>query len=483
MNASPNPTLYDILGVDRHATQDQIKDAFHKLIREVHPDQASPALAHLAQQINDAYAVLKDLDKRAAYDKDLDTGRPGGGSDNPETGFTQDDFGWGQTGDYTAPPSGTGGIPPQANPWDQSGGSDDDGLPLPSLNDYRVVFDPARLIPGGPLKPESIIPTVHPVKRCWWLFAISWVCVVAVVVGLSMVGQGSSGVAQAMVIGSVVLLVTSLVTSPTMQQLMRVLWVLSAVGAGLTVLVGLMVLVGSVGSGQGGFLVGLAIALLLIGATVPQLIGSRWMRAAREANLNTPTQVSVRLAGQRIAGTPGDLGDALSKFTTLNVAKGIVGEKLTYGLLGWLSQTPGVRVFNGMRFPGSANGDVDHIVVCGKKLALIDSKLWMPARYAWQPNGSILRTAGTISKNMDNHMPNAVAAYQQLFPGFQVAGWVLIHPNGDPADLAVDNTYATSVRLADAQTTMAETYRWLTSDHTGEVDRRDLARLYQWMKR
>lgn len=67
-------TYYEIMGVEKNASAQDIKQKYYALARQYHPDRASDKemAQRLFAQINIAYQTLSNTTKRSKYDADLD---------------------------------------------------------------------------------------------------------------------------------------------------------------------------------------------------------------------------------------------------------------------------------------------------------------------------------------------------------------------------------------------------------------------------
>src|SRR6202011_4389187 len=87
---------YEILGVKKTATEDEIKKAYRTLAKKYHPDKnkGNKEAENKFKEISEAYAVLSDKEKREQYDR---LGREafsfgGAGGQNPFAGFDFSQF-------------------------------------------------------------------------------------------------------------------------------------------------------------------------------------------------------------------------------------------------------------------------------------------------------------------------------------------------------------------------------------------------------
>src|SRR3954451_8800042 len=92
--ANGSADYYKVLGVDKKATQDDIKKAYRKLARQYHPDTNNDTGAEERfKQISEAYDVLGDPEKRKNYDRGgslFGGGAPGGGAPAADFGSFSD---------------------------------------------------------------------------------------------------------------------------------------------------------------------------------------------------------------------------------------------------------------------------------------------------------------------------------------------------------------------------------------------------------
>lgn len=111
---------YELLGVGREATPDELKKAYRKLAMQYHPDrnQGDKSAEQKFKEISEAYDVLKDEQKRSAYDRyghaafENGGGRPGAGAGGFDMGSGFADIFEEMFGDFMGGGRGRGGPAP-----------------------------------------------------------------------------------------------------------------------------------------------------------------------------------------------------------------------------------------------------------------------------------------------------------------------------------------------------------------------------------
>jgi len=97
--------LYEILGVSRQASQEEIRKAYLKLAHKYHPDKTGgdKAAEEKLKEINAAYDTLKNPEKRSQYDRFGQAGPGFGPGFGGDAGFGGFGFGFENAGGFETP--------------------------------------------------------------------------------------------------------------------------------------------------------------------------------------------------------------------------------------------------------------------------------------------------------------------------------------------------------------------------------------------
>lgn len=187
-------------------------------------------------------------------------------------------------------------------------------------------------------------------------------------------------------------------------------------------------------------------------------------RSARERSASSSSKV-IETQGKRVFGAPGGVGGAVDKFGSQAVNAGVAGERSTAALLDLLLRIPGVTIYHGLKFPGSDTADVDHAVVHGRRVFLIDSKQYRSGEYrwltkhdgwspvadnGWQTRAEVIKGGG---HEYDNSMSAAHEGFKELLGGKVVlSSLVLVH--GKDIKIGSPSDSPSGVKLCDADYAM-----------------------------
>lgn len=301
---------YELLGVARNASTDEIRSAYRALAKAMHPDAGGTAGAF--RLLRAAYETLADPERREDYDH-------------------------GEEPDEPAPP-------PRR----------------PTRSRYRTDRAEQAHEPTLPVLQPDTIPWWHEVRRERGVTLLP-----------------TTGPSQTVALGT---------------------------AGGAAALVLLLALVGAPAW--------LVILALLAGGAAAVETGRRHL-AAQRIDRDFTTEFGDRVVFGRPGGEPDELA-----------------ERLTADLLAkYLTRIPGVRICHGLAAEeGSVFADLDHAVLCGHRLVLIESKLWLPGDYEADDTGEIFRN-GHLFRGGTVRLPERLAAYRALLPDVEIRAALLIYPS------------------------------------------------------
>ncbi|MGW7686439.1 J domain-containing protein [Kribbella sp. NPDC054772] len=412
---------YEVLNVERTATTAEIKSAYRKLVRQVHPDQGGSAA--LFRVVQEAWTTLGDDHRRAAYDREL-AGKSGAASEPPP---------------YEPPRY----EPPRHDP--------------PSYEPPRAEPQEDTTAPEVPFEPVGLLSAVPRFGR-WRVVAIvlplAWLIVVT--------GP----------------LVIAAVTNP--EYLLYTLPLLCLGVAGLPRQWRFRIPFGRLMNRFGilvavAFLATLVIAYshldtttrvllfaLLGGFLLVRLVGWR-----RSIALDLDRAVDKYAAYEaNIWGRPGEplVDDGYS--TPLPPSE-VLRTRRTALLLERVLTVPSAKLIHAPRIGGLT---VDHLLLAGSRVAVVASVVGPPGAYSVDAYGSVLRNGQPFGGAPA--LTDGMSAWERFLKGTQVRGFLVVLPVSDgQSGITTVSAPDAAVACLSPQAAVAEITAWLQPEGN-IVDRR-----------
>ncbi|MCP2247868.1 J domain-containing protein [Lentzea aerocolonigenes] len=147
-------------------------------------------------------------------------------------------------------------------------------------------------------------------------------------------------------------------------------------------------------------------------------------------------------------------------------------ERLTAGLLTeYMTQLPGVRIFHGLAWPGSVFTDIDHALLCGRRLVLIESKSWLPGHYYCDEDGELWRN-GHPFRGGGSQLPDGIERFAEMLPWLEIRGALIVYPSRS-GEVTCDDDLDFEVPPMTPEQFVREIGDWLADD-PATVDREAL---------
>lgn len=429
--------FYDILDIDREAEPQEIKKAYQRLSRRYHPDMTGDTKGHFFVMMTEAYETLSDPDRRAQYDADLDNDDHAAG--NASTGNMPKDSKPTGSGYTQEPgPQGHWSVPEPIIDWDSMEWATKD---FSSVKEHITVPRPG-LIKG--ITGQALFAVLIPVLAVMSLF-------------LPFYGKYPIALALGAAAFYTGLRFRKGIEGRTATGVFGILFSLSLLAGGIV--------------NQGDSLwISVIGAVLAFGAVIAGIWGVEQMRHWEYIKARRGT---YRFPNKRIKqfiswGTAGGKADSMMKFNGSNADTLGVGEKMTASLLEEVTRIPGTRVFHNLVFPGSDTGGVDHAIINGNKIMLVDSKIWPGGHYSWgKLEGFIEDNRGGVR---NTHLSDAVKAYREELPEAHVEGVLVIHSN-DGRSIVCENGDSSFIQMGGANDALWIIGGWLMDGTKGVINK------------
>ncbi|MEU8225099.1 DnaJ domain-containing protein [Kribbella sp. NPDC048915] len=460
---------YEVLNVERTASTAEIKTAYRKLVRQVHPDQGgNAALFHVVQE---AWTTLSDPAKRAAYDRQLaraeappgeprTTTPPHRPEPEPADPFTwSTDQPWATQQPFTQQPFTR--QPYTEQPYYEEPRRQPRYEPQYEQPYQHQPYEPGYEPTPDPLPAVDAAP-IHatpPFGRLRLFALIALAGWTALLVGLYVSDGFDSAWDGFLGIGIAGML---LVAMPPH-------WSRRVPGRGVLKALGLM---------TAALYLGVALAsppdlttrqrtlslLLVIGLVVVRILTGRWSKAhVLDQAIDRQATYEFNLWGR-----PGEplVNDALAVPLT---PYDVLLQRRTASLLDpVLNALPAAKLVHSAQLQGIA---VDHMLINGRRVALIVSLVGPPGTYSLDAYGSLVLEGQPID-SPSSALASTVEAWHRRLRSAEVRGFLLIHPT-TAGRITAGSASNTPVTCISAQSAARDLLTWLESEGS-LVDRRVL---------
>jgi hypothetical protein len=398
--------LYDVLGVPRDADQDEIKRAYRAAAKKFHPD--AEGNSYFFRLIQQAYETLSDPDRRAAYDR-----------------------GSGQTQTPQPPPPST-----QPNPW--AAGPSVPAIPYDEIPWWSQVDPDARIRWRARVKPATIGFAL--IGGLWLALLIS---------GLATGTLAKAGYYGYLVFAAVVAPTLWCVLSAVFgrkPQRPAVFWSLAA-GVALIALA-YLIRAQHITTAKSGTVIEYA-----LGALIVPFAAGWYARSRRGQKIDWQANLwQLRGGWQGANARSADFEQAAS---------------LTADLLSrYLTQIPAVRVF---RDPVGFGPNVDHVLLCGRRLVMITSVRWPAGEYSLGRGGEVLLDGRPVMSGSLG-VGRAMRSARWRHPTARLRSVVLVWPDQAGQPLRTSWSPADAYGVTSADVLIKDVGGWL-AEHPNTVHR------------
>lgn len=452
MSTAPQLSYYDLLNIDPDADEVAIKRAFRRIARDDHPDLNGGKASSRYLAAQEAMRVLTDEHLRAEYDRGL--GHPTAGQDSAPSTSTQ-------TPDDTTKPAtvhGARATGPLA------------GLRIPAT---LPTYDPPLLRNHEGQAPVTKLTRVRQWVRAFFIpiMAAGTFIVLAQVLP-ALTPEKTSG-------SDLDILGTALAG----------LVVMAGLGLGLPVIAffawwrrvhGLFFTIYAAAVALAAIFFGSPIVCIGLGLVAFALFAAFWGYPSfvrfDKRKIGHENSAVFDIFGTPATGVAEHFGDA--------GAVGAEGEFRTAKAIEQLLAFPGVKIYHSLRFAPDSETDVDHAVVYGKKIALIDSKMWKPGHVSVgdYPNSPVVTlTSNGVEESRTVQMNAAVDSYATMFPAAAIRPWVALHSMRDAHTW--QNSVNNEMRVGDINAVIGEIGAWFAEDEGAPpVNRSMMSQLFALVK-